>query len=72
MDFEPDPIRQCMLAHGYGPDRRWTFKDVIGREYRWVGELKAEFAQSVAQAIAERMSRMPLNKSEWLRLSERR
>lgn len=48
-----------------------VFVDVENRRYQWVGELKAEFAQSVAQAIADRMSRIGLNKSEWLRRSER-
>ena len=70
-DFEPDPDRQCVLAHRSGPGQPFSFKDVSGQEYRWVGELKAEFAQSIAQAIAARMSRLPLNKSEWHRRSER-
>ena len=72
MDCDPDPIRQCVLADSSGPDQVFSFKDVSGREYQyqWVGELKAEFSQSIAQEIAERMSRMPLNKSEWLRRSE--
>ena len=70
-DFLPDPEQECVLAVGGEPSQAFTFKDVSGGEYRWVGELKAEFAQSIAQAIAERMSRMPLNKSEWLRRSER-
>lgn len=69
--FAPDTDRQCVLAQRDGPDRAFTFKDVGGEQYQWVGELKPEFAQSIAQAIAERMSRMPLNKSEWLRRSER-
>lgn len=70
-DFRPDPDRECVLAHSSGPDQPFVFRDVGGGEYRWVGELKAESAQSIAQSIAERMSRMPLNKSEWLRRSER-
>ena len=70
-DFEPYPNRQCVLAHRSGPGQSFSFKDVSGKEYRWVGELKAEFAQSIAQAIAARMSRLPLNKSEWHRRSER-
>ena len=70
-DFNPDPDRQCVLAHLSGPGQAFSFKDVSGKEYRWVGELKAEFAQSIAQAIAARMSRLPLNKSEWHRRSER-
>ena len=70
-DFEPDHDRQRVLAHRNGPGQTFSYKDVSGKEYRWVGELKAEFAQSIAQAIAARMSRLPLNKSEWLRRSER-
>lgn len=69
-DFAPEPRRKCVLAQRNGPDQAFTFKDVDDKQYQWVGELKPEFAQSVAQAIAERMSRMPLNKSEWLRRSE--
>lgn len=70
-DFEPDPDRQCVLAHPDGPDQPFVFKDVGDREYVWVGELKPEVAQSIAQAIAERMSRIPLNQSEWPRRSQR-
>ena len=71
VDFEPNRERECVLAAGGDSSEAFTFKDVGGGEYRWVGELKAESAQSIAQAIAERMSRIPLNKSEWLRRSER-
>lgn len=76
-DFIPDSDGQCVLAHGNGADRPFTFKDAPRREdarhreYVWVGELKPEVAQSIAQAIAERMSRIPLNQSEWLRRSQR-
>ena len=68
--FEPDPERQYVLAAGDGSEREFIFRDVDDERYRWVGELKPEFAQSIAQTIAERMSRLPLNKSEWLRRSE--
>ena len=71
MNFAPDTTRQCVLAHLSGSDQAFRYKDVSGEEYRWMGELKVEFAQSIAQMIAERMSRVPLNKSEWLRRSER-
>ena len=70
-NFLPHPKQERVLATDGEPSQPFTFKDVSGGEYRWVGELKAEFAQSIAQSIAERMSRMPLNKSEWLRRSER-
>ena len=70
VDFVPDSDRQCVLAHRDGTDQPFTFKDASGGEYRWVGELKAESAQSIAQAIAVRMSRIPLNQSEWIRRSQ--
>ena len=68
--FAPDSDRQCVLAHRAGTDQTFIFKDAQGGEYRWAGELKAEFAQSIAQAIAVRMSRIPLNPSEWIRRSQ--
>lgn len=71
VDFVPDSERQCVLAHRNGTDQPFTFEDARGEEYRWVGELKAEYAQWIAQAIAVRMSRVPLNQSEWIRRSER-
>ena len=67
--FEPDPERECVSAHPN--DSEFHFRAADGRTFRWVGELKSEFAQSVAQEIAGRMSRVALNKSEWLRRSER-
>ena len=70
VDFVPDADRQCVLAHRDGTDQPFTFKDVGGGEYRWVGELKPEYAHSIAQAIAVRMSRVPLNPSEWIRRSQ--
>ena len=74
LDFYPDPTRHCVLANLSGPDGSIIFKDASDpeREYRWMGEIKTEFARSIAQMIAERMSRVPLNKSEWLRRSERK
>ena len=61
---------QCVVAEEK-PGGGFSFRDVADGHYDWVGELKAEFAQTVAQGIAERLSRVPLNKSEWLRRSER-
>ncbi len=71
VDFLPDSDRQSVLARGNGTDQPFTFENASGEEYRWAGELKAEYAQSIAQAIAERMSRIPLNQSEWIRRSEK-
>ena len=69
-DFAPDPVAECVLADRGELERGFTFHDVGGGKYQWLGELKPEFAQAIAQAIAKRMSRLPLNKSEWLRRSE--
>ena len=70
VDFAPHPDRLCVLAHRDGTDLPFKFKDVDGGEYRWAGELKPAYAQSIAQAIAVSMSRVPLNPSEWMRRSQ--
>ena len=69
LTFVPDSGRQCVLAPRTGSDQPFT--DEEGAIFQWVGELKAEVAQYIAQQIAQRMSRVPLNRSEWLRRSER-
>ncbi len=70
VNFEADSDRQCVLAGRDGTDHSFTFRDASGGEYHWIGELKAESAQWLAQAIAVRMSRIPLNRSEWIRRSQ--
>ncbi len=72
MDFEPDSKTKCVLASLDQPRDVFIFTDEGNRKYRWIGELKPELSQSIAQKIAERMSRVPLNQSEWLRRSERK
>lgn len=71
LDFNPDPDAECVLAStDDDAGSRFLFKDRSENRYQWVGELKADVAQSVAQAIATRMARVGLNKSEWHRRSE--
>lgn len=73
MDFMPDPEQECVLSYLENHDPVFTFQTANKeKRYRWVGELKPEFSQSIAQRIAGRMSRVPLNKSEWLRRSEKK
>ncbi len=72
MDFEPDSGQQCVLACSDNFDHIFLFQDAKEQKYQWLGELKPEFAQSIAQIIAGKMSRVPLNQSEWLRRSERK
>ncbi|WP_419935934.1 response regulator receiver domain [Candidatus Palauibacter sp.] len=57
-------------ADGDARIERFVFKDVRDNLYDWVGELKPEFAQRVAQVAAARLSDVALNKSEWLRRKE--
>ena len=71
LDFEPNPDTECVLANADDDaDSRFLFKDRSENRYEWVGELKADVAQSVAQTIAARMARIGLTKSEWHRRSE--
>jgi hypothetical protein len=44
------------------------FKNKKGRKYRWVGELRPEQAQRLANEFATNLSRVGLDESEWLRL----
>ena len=71
LDFDPKNPLRGVFATQHEQDNCFVFEDASQNRYRWVGELKAEFAQYVAQAVASRMSRVGLNKSEWLRRSER-
>ena len=72
IDFDPDSGQQCVLAYPDSSDHTFMFKEVKdNQQYRWIGELKPEFAQSIAQKLAGQLLRIPLNKSEWLRRSER-
>lgn len=72
IDFERDSEKKCVLASLDQPRDAFIFTDEGNRKYRWTGELKPELSQSIAQKIAERMSRVALNQSEWLRRSERK
>ena len=50
----------CYFATSDGP----------GTIYDWIGELKPEFAQRIANQFATLMSRVAVNNSEWLRRQE--
>ncbi len=45
----------------------FEFTDTCGKRYKWRGELKAEFAQRIAQNFADSLSRVAVDESEWLR-----
>ncbi len=69
LKFARDREVRCVLAQRNDTDNSFTFKDKNDIAYRWVGELKFGQAQAIAMLIAQRMSRIPLNQSEWLRRS---
>ncbi len=48
-------------------DGEFEFTDTCGKLYTWRGELKAEYAQRIAQAFATTLSRVAVDESEWLR-----
>ena len=64
--------RDSVVARKEDLSQAFVFRDAEGNEYNWLGELKAEFAQRVAQAFAGNFSRVAVDESEWLRRSARR
>ena len=67
--FKPDESKQCVVAEK-DADGRFFFTSTNMGEFTWIGELKAEFAQRVAQHFASGLSRVATNNSEWLRRHE--
>ena len=50
----------------------FEFTDTSDNRYRWRGELKAEYAQRIAQTFGTTLSRVAIDESEWLRRSARK
>lgn len=69
IEFDPGQAESIIARE---ESDEYIFKDVNGNRYEWIGELKAEVAHSIAQTLASEMSRVALDRSEWLRRSERR
>lgn len=66
----PDQGREAVVADGVSPD--FYFTDSDGAHYNWLGELKADFAQRIAQEFSSDLSRIGVNDSEWLRRETQR
>lgn len=49
-------------------DTAYYFFDTNKEKYKWLGELKSEHAQRIANQFAANLSRVGLDESEWLRL----
>ena len=70
IDFRSDSQAKAVVANEEAD--KYYFTDVCDQKYEWIGELKSEFAQGVANEFASELSRVALNKSEWLRRHEKR
>ena len=67
--FEPDESVESVVTKRDGAISYFLSTD--DARYEWIGELKLELAQSLAQSLASSLSGVALDKSEWLRRSER-
>lgn len=67
--FVPSDGAEAVTAEPEG--HRFFFRDVDDIRLEFLGELRLEFAQQVAQHFWEKMGRVPVNNSEWLRRAER-
>ena len=70
--FKPEDGEGAVIAKQDQTSKRFFFTDEDGKEFDWLGELKAEFAQRIAQHFTSVLSRVAVNNSEWLRRSEGR
>ena len=68
LKFDPDPTAKAVVAQEESAG--YVFTDVGGNRYEWIGELKTEVAHSVGQTLSSTLSRIALDRSEWLRRSE--
>ena len=65
--FRPSEGRHAVVATKREHDGGFEFTDTCGMRYTWRGELKAEYAQRMAQTFAATLSRVAVDESEWLR-----
>lgn len=65
--FSPSNDNQAVTATKRETNGAFEFTDTCDVRYTWQGELKAEFAQRIAQSFATTLSRVAVDESEWLR-----
>ena len=65
--FKPSESGTTVTATKRGSDGAFEFTDTDSKRYTWQGELKAEYAQRIAQTLATTLSRVAVDESEWLR-----
>ena len=66
-EFNPSEGSRAVTATKEGPDGAFFFTDTCDDRYTWQGELKAEYAQRIAQTFTTTLSRVAVDESEWLR-----
>ena len=65
--FKPSTGSGAVTATKRELDGGFEFTDTGDNRYRWRGELKAEYAQRIAQTFGTTLSRVAIDESEWLR-----
>ena len=65
--FQPAGGSRAVAATKPESEGDFEFTDTRGVRYVWRGELKAEFAQRIAQTFTANLSRVAVDESEWLR-----
>ena len=65
--FKPPAGSSAVTAAKREPDGSFEFTDICDNQYKWRGELKAEYAQRIAQTFGTTLSRVAVDESEWLR-----
>ena len=67
LKFKPSTAGGPVTAGKGKPDGGFEFTDIRDNQYKWRGELKAEYAQRIAQTLGTMLSRVAIDESEWLR-----
>ncbi len=70
LTFSPSEAGRAVTAMKDTSTGTFCFKGPKKAVYDWVGELKPEFAQRIANRLAAQMSRVAVNNTEWLRRQE--
>ncbi|MCJ7623604.1 MAG: hypothetical protein MUO76_08865, partial [Anaerolineaceae bacterium] len=74
IDIKPHELRTILFTPGENEtilstkkNSQFSFTDKSKQEYVWIGELKREHAQRIANQFAAEIARVGLDESEWLR-----
>jgi len=70
IDFAP--TADLGLVRGERGSEGFRFRDVQGRLFEWLGEMRPSAAQRVAQQMSSQFGRVGLDEFEWLRLNAER